>query len=205
MIPVTAYADQRVMVYGLARSGLTAVEALVVGGAHVMVWDDRPEARAAAQALGGVAQTPDQIDWAGVASLVLSPGVPLTHPAPHPVVLLAQAAGVPVVGDVELFMRSLPDDPRPLVVGVTGTNGKSTTTALLGHILKTAGRPTHVGGNIGLGVLGLGVPTSAAAYVLELSSYQLDLMHSHRLNAAIQLNISPDHLDRHGDMAGFGP
>jgi UDP-N-acetylmuramoylalanine--D-glutamate ligase len=203
MIPVVSYAGRTVVVYGLARSGLTAVEALVAGGATAWVWDDRAEARAAAQGLGGIAIEPGAIVWADVAALVLSPGVPLTHPTPHPIVVAAQGAGVPIIGDVALMMQSIPRDQGIKVLGITGTNGKSTTTALLGHILKTAGLPTHVGGNIGLGVLGLPPATPGAHYVLELSSYQLDLMHDDRLDAAVLLNITPDHLDRHGGMAGY--
>jgi UDP-N-acetylmuramoylalanine--D-glutamate ligase len=137
---------------------------------------------------------------------MLSPGAPLTHPAPHWTVLKAKAAGVEIVGDIELFARAVataPEHRRPSVVAITGTNGKSTTTALIGHVLSEAGRDVRVGGNIGIGVLGLPDMHGGAVYVLELSSYQLDLTSSLKPDVAILLNITPDHLDRHGGMEGY--
>ena len=145
-------------------------------------------------------------DWSAFAALLLSPGVPLTHPAPHWTVQRAQAAGVEIIGDVELFARAVnacPEWKRPKVAAITGTNGKSTTTALLGHIIAHAGKDVRVGGNIGAGVLGLEEMHGGAVYVLELSSYQLDLTKSLKADAAVLLNISPDHLDRHGGMEGY--
>jgi len=145
-------------------------------------------------------------DWSGFDALLLSPGVPLTHPAPHWTVEKAKAAGVEIVGDVELFARSVNAAPpwkRPKIAAITGTNGKSTTTALLGHILREAGKDARIGGNIGLGVLGLEDMHGGAVYVLELSSYQLDLTSSLKADAAVLLNVSPDHLERHGDMDGY--
>jgi UDP-N-acetylmuramoylalanine--D-glutamate ligase len=206
MIPITEFSGREVAVFGLARSGLTAAKALAAGGAVVHAWDDNEAARAAALAEGVTPSDINARDWRKFAALVLSPGVPLTHPRPHRVVELARAVGVPVIGDIELFARAvnaLPAHARPKVVGVTGTNGKSTTTALIGHILKRAGRDVRIGGNIGAGVLGLEPLHAGAVYVLELSSYQLDLVESLRCTVAVFLNLTPDHLDRHGDMNGY--
>lgn len=172
----------------------------------VSAWDENAEARKKAEAAGVTLDDPQRRDWGDVAALVLSPGIPLTHPAPHRVVELAHGVGAPVIGDVELFalaLDALPAQERPKVAAITGTNGKSTTTALLGHILKSAGRDARVGGNIGDAVLGLTPPQRGAIYVLELSSYQLDLTFSLRCDAAALLNIAADHLDRHGGMEGY--
>lgn len=206
MIPVSAYRGQRVAVFGLGRSGLTAAKALTAGGAEVLAWDDNEDTREHARGEGVETADLDEADWSSIAALVLSPGVPLTHPAPHRMVTLAEAGGVPVIGDVELFalaVNALPPGERPRVIGVTGTNGKSTTTALLGHLFQRAGYDAQIGGNIGRGVLDLDPPHPGAVYVLELSSYQLDLTHSLRCDAAMLLNLSEDHLDRHGGMAGY--
>jgi UDP-N-acetylmuramoylalanine--D-glutamate ligase len=206
MIPVDTFADRTVAVFGLARSGLTAARALAAGGARVLCWDENPAACAAASAEGLELTNLRHADWSSLAALVLAPGVPLTHPEPHWTVRMAQAVGVEVIGDVELFARAVaaaPDHRRPSVIAITGTNGKSTTTALIAHVLREAGREAHVGGNIGQGVLGLPPMHGGAVYVLELSSYQLDLTHSLRPDVAVLLNITPDHLDRHGDMAGY--
>jgi len=206
MIPVAAFADRTVAIFGLARSGLAAAHALIAGGAKVACWDENPAARAVAAAEGLTLADLTTADWSDFAALVLSPGVPLTHPKPHWTVERAQAAKVEVIGDIELFARAVaeaPDHKRPAVVAVTGTNGKSTTTALITHVLREAGRDARMGGNIGWGVLGLEPMHGGAAYVLELSSYQLDLTSSLHPKAAIILNISPDHLDRHGDIEGY--
>lgn len=206
MIPVPAYRGQRVAVFGLGRSGLTAAKALSAGGAEVLAWDDNEDTRERARSEGVATTDLDEADWSSIAALVLSPGVPLTHPEPHRMVKLAETGGVPVIGDLELFalaVNALPPGERPRVIGVTGTNGKSTTTALLGHLFQRAGYDAQIGGNIGRGVLDLDPPHSGAVYVLELSSYQLDLTHSLRCNAALLLNLSEDHIDRHGDMAGY--
>ena len=206
MIPIAEFAGREVAVFGLARSGLSAAKALAAGGAIVHAWDEGESARAAAEAEGVPTSDINARDWRSFAALVLSPGVPLTHPRPHRVVELARAVGVPIVGDIELFARAvnaLPAHARPKIVGVTGTNGKSTTTALIGHILRESGRDVRVGGNIGTGVLGLDPLHAGAHYVLELSSYQLDLTESLRCAVAVFLNLTPDHLDRHGDMAGY--
>ena len=206
MIPVHAFEGREVAVFGLGRSGLTAARALAAGGARPVLWDDKAAARDVAAAEGFVLRDLAEADWSSFAALVLSPGAPLTHPAPHWTVSLARAAAVEVIGDVELFARAVaaaPAHKRPRVVAITGTNGKSTTTALIGHLLTRAGRDTRIGGNIGVGVLGLEPMHGGAVYVLELSSYQLDLTFTLEADVAIILNITPDHLDRHGDMEGY--
>jgi UDP-N-acetylmuramoylalanine--D-glutamate ligase len=206
MIPVRGFEGKTVAVFGLARTGLAAARALAAGGAEVALWDEKPAARDAAEAAGFQLTDLSQADWSRFAALMLSPGVPLTHPAPHWTVERARAAGVEILGDIELFARTVnaaPEHKRPKIVAVTGTNGKSTTTALIGHICGQAGRDTRIGGNIGFGVLGLDDMHGGAVYVLELSSYQLDLTSSLKPDVAIILNISPDHLERHGDMEGY--
>ena len=206
MIPVHGFEGRTVAVFGLARTGLTAAHALLAGGARVACWDDGEGGRAAAQAQGLPLVDLSAADWSQFAALLLSPGVPLTHPAPHWVVERARAAGVEIVGDVELFARTAaayPEWKRPRIAAITGTNGKSTTTALLAHICAAAGKDTRIGGNIGAGVLGLDDMHGGAVYVLELSSYQLDLTSSLKADAAVLLNLSPDHLDRHGGMEGY--
>lgn len=206
MIPVRGFEGRKVAVFGLGRTGLTAARALQAGGAQVALWDEKEASRAAAVAEGLPVEDLSSADWSDYAALMLSPGVPLTHPAPHWTVDRARAAGVEVLGDVELFARSVAAAPvhkRPKIAAITGTNGKSTTTALLGHVCASAGRDARVGGNIGLGVLGLPDMHGGAVYVLELSSYQLDLTSSLKPDAAVLLNLSPDHLDRHGGMDGY--
>jgi UDP-N-acetylmuramoylalanine--D-glutamate ligase len=206
MIPITEYAGRDVAVYGLGRTGLSAAKALAAGGARVHAWDDGEAARAKAGAEGVNVSDINKRDWQKFAALVLSPGIPFRFPQPHRLVRMAEMMNVPVVGDMELFARAvqaLPEKGRPKIVGITGTNGKSTTTALIGHILKEAGRDVRVGGNIGKGVLDMAALNANAIYVLELSSYQLDLVESLRCDVAVFLNISPDHLDRHGGMDGY--
>lgn len=206
MIPITEFAGREVAVFGLARTGIAAARALTAGGARVHAWDDSDIARANAEAAGVPVSDINSRDWRNFAALILSPGIPLTHPEPHRVVALALATGVPILGDTELFARAvnaLPAAQRPKIVGVTGTNGKSTTSALIAHVLKEAGKDVRLGGNIGEAVLGLPPLHAGAYYVLELSSYQLDLTETLRLNVAVWLNISPDHLDRHGDMIEY--
>lgn len=203
MIVVRAYEGKTVAVYGLARSGLASALSLKAGGASVLVHDDNADRRAEAERAGLTVADLHALDWSGIAALVLSPGVPLTHPEPHPLVLKARAAGVPVIGDMELFERARRDLPLAQVIAITGTNGKSTTTALIGHIIASAGRPVAVGGNIGTGVLDLDPLPEGGVYVLELSSFQIDLTETFRPDVAVLLNMTPDHLDRHGDMAGY--
>lgn len=206
MIPITEYKGRDVAVFGLARTGLAAARALTAGGARVHAWDDSDVSRAAAEAAGVPTSDINARDWRSFAALILSPGVPLTFPEPHRVVTLADAVGVPVLGDIELFARAvnaLPATQRPKLVGITGTNGKSTTSALIAHILREAGKDVRLGGNIGEAVLDLAPLHAGAYYVIELSSFQLDLTHSLRLDVAIWLNTTPDHIDRHGDMANY--
>ena len=206
MILVPGVKGKKVGVFGLGATGLAAAEALQKSGAEVFTFDENPAAREKTASTEYRAEHPKSWPWGELASLVLSPGVPLTHPKPHPIVKKAIAEGVEVIGDVELFARALaaiPAAARPEVVAVTGSNGKSTTTALIGHVLKEAGRDTSVGGNIGRAILSLEPPTPGRVYVLELSSFQLDLARTFRPNVAVFLNISPDHIDRHGDLAGY--
>lgn len=206
MIPVRGFEGRRVAVFGLGRSGLTAARALRAGGAEAVVWDEKAEALKAAAAEGFTLENLQLADWSEFDALVLAPGVPLTHPQPHWTVVKAVAARVPVIGDMELFARTVaaaPESKRPKVVAITGTNGKSTTTALTGWVLKNAGRDARIGGNIGVGVLDLEDMHGGAVYVLETSSYQLDLAATFRPDVAVLLNLSPDHLDRHGSMDGY--
>lgn len=206
MIPVRGFEGKTVAVFGLGRTGLTAARALIAGGANVALWDENEKGREAAAAEGLPLVDLSTADWSQFAALMLSPGVPLTHPVPHWTVDKARAAHVEILGDIELFARAVnaaPAHKRPKVALITGTNGKSTTTALLGHILTAAGRDARIGGNIGYGVLGLDDMHGGAVYVLEVSSYQLDLTSSLKPDAAVLLNISPDHLDRHGGMEGY--
>jgi UDP-N-acetylmuramoylalanine--D-glutamate ligase len=206
VIPVRGFEGKTVAVFGLARTGLAAARALEAGGAQVALWDDNPKTRASAETEGFALTDLTQADWSGFAALMLSPGVPLTHPKPHWTVEAAKAAGVEILGDVELFARTVngaPEHKRPKIVAITGTNGKSTTTALIGHLCAEAGRDVRVGGNIGTGVLALDDMHGGAVYVLELSSYQLDLTSSLKADVAIILNISPDHLERHGTMENY--
>lgn len=206
MIPITEFQGRDVAVFGLARTGLAAARALAAGGARVHAWDDSDVTRAQAQAAGVPVSDINARDWRSFAALVLSPGVPLTFPEPHRVVTLAEATGVPIVSDIELFARAvnaLPPAQRPKLVGVTGTNGKSTTSALIAHILREAGKDVRLGGNIGEAILDLPPLHAGAYYVIELSSYQLDLTSSLRLDVAVWLNLTPDHLDRHGDMNAY--
>ena len=206
MIPITEFKGRDVAIFGLARTGLAAAKALMAGGARVHAWDDSDSSRAAAEAAGVPVSDINSRDWRSFAALVLSPGVPLTFPEPHRVVTLAQATGVPIVSDIELFARAvnaLPPAQRPKLIGVTGTNGKSTTSALIAHILKEAGKDVRLGGNIGAAMLEQPPLHAGAYYVIELSSYQLDLTSSLRLDVAIWLNTTPDHLDRHGTMTEY--
>lgn len=195
----SVFAGKRYAVLGLARSGLATVEALVASGARVVAWDNRDEARAAVAGKAEIAD-PLDIDLAGFDGVVVSPGVPLNK---HPIAMHAKLAGVPVIGDIELFALARPTLPKHRVVGITGTNGKSTTTALIHHIIETAGIPVRMGGNIGLPILGQDPLPEGGIYVLELSSYQIDLTHSLDCDVAVLLNITPDHLDRYNGFEGY--
>ncbi len=210
MIPVRGLAGARVGVLGLGRSGIAAARALRAGGAEAVAWDDGAEARARAEA-EGFAPVDLRADGAlrGLAALIVSPGIPHLYPAPHPVIAAALAAGVPVDNDVGLFFRSLGAADwdamarPPQVVAVTGSNGKSTTCALLHHVLNEAGRPAQLAGNIGRGVLDIEPPGDGGVVVLELSSYQTELARALTPDVAVFTNLSPDHLDRHGGMGGY--
>ena len=200
MIDVSYMHDLTVAVMGLGRSGLAAAKALIAGGAEVWAWDDAPDRRDAVAAEDIPLVDLASCDWQEPVALILSPGVPLHHPKPHPAVSLAEAAGVEVIGDIELLGRAMPD---AAYVGVTGTNGKSTTTALIGHLMEMAGREVQVGGNLGTPALALYPADPGDTYVLEMSSYQLELTRSITFDVAVLLNISPDHLDRYADMDGY--
>jgi UDP-N-acetylmuramoylalanine--D-glutamate ligase len=200
MIALSPYAGRTIAVLGLGKSGLAAARVLATAGADVWAWDDDPARRQAAEDEGLPLVDLVQADWQRPESLILSPGIPHTHPAPHPVAALARDAGCEIIGDIELLARSRPD---AIYVGVTGTNGKSTTTTLIGHILKWAGRQVEVGGNLGTPALSLTALEPGGVYLLEMSSYQLELAPSIRFAVAVLLNITPDHLGRHGGMAGY--
>ena len=199
MITARAFAGKHYAVYGLARSGLATAAALIASGAEVTAWDAKEEARASAPPGTGIANL-DEIDLAQFDSLVVTPGLPLNR---HPIAARARAANVEIIGDIELFARARPELPPHKVVGITGTNGKSTTTALVHHILKTAGVPTEMGGNIGLPILAQDPLPEGGVYVLELSSYQIDLTQSLDCDVAVLLNITPDHLDRYDDFDAY--
>ena len=210
MIPVQGYTSAKVAVLGLGRSGLSTARALLAGGAQPLLWDDSTEGRARAEAEGFTCtDLTRQNAFDGVALLVTSPGIPHLYPKPHPVIAAAMAAGVPVDNDIGLFFRSYatPDwdtfEAAPRVICITGSNGKSTTTALIHHILSETGRPTQMAGNIGRGVLDIDPAQDGEVIVLELSSYQADLARSLTPDVAVFTNLSPDHLDRHHGMGGY--
>jgi UDP-N-acetylmuramoylalanine--D-glutamate ligase len=204
MIPARSFNGRQVALFGLGGSGLATAHALTEGGAQVLAWDDNPDSVARAEHEGIPVGDLRQADWANFASCVLSPGVPLTHPKPHWTVELARAAGVEVIGDIELFARERTKvAPKAPFIAITGTNGKSTTTALTAHIIKASGRDAQMGGNIGRAMMTLEPPTSKRFYVVECSSYQIDLAPSINPSAGILLNLTPDHLDRHGTMQHY--
>jgi len=207
MIAARTFAHQDVGVFGLARSGLASVRALKAGGARIYAWDDRESARIAAEAEGAVTVPWRDWPWEKIRALVLSPGVPLTHPAPHDIVVRARASNAEIIGDVELFAREIRPDAklpgRAPVIAITGTNGKSTTTALVGHILGSCGFDAQIGGNIGKSVLELSPPAAKTVYVLEVSSYQIDLSPGLKPDVAVLTNITPAHIDRHGSLETY--
>jgi UDP-N-acetylmuramoylalanine--D-glutamate ligase len=204
MIPVTIFTGHEVAVFGLGLSGIAAARALAAGGAKVSAWDDTEKARDAAAAKGVPLGDLTAADWSRFAALVLAPGIPLTHPAPHWSVRGAREAGVEIVGDTELFFRERAKLGSPSkVVTITGTNGKSTTTALTAHLLQEAGKRVALGGNIGTAVLDLEPFAPDLTYVFELSSFQIDLTPQLKPDAACLLNVTPDHLDRHGTLPAY--
>ena len=210
MIPVRNVENQTIAVLGLGRSGKATAAALAAGGARVIAWDDGADTRAAAEAEGMVlADLTRDAAWEGVAALITSPGIPHLYPKPHPAIAAAYVRGVPVDNDIGLFFRSYATEAwgeferTPRVIAITGSNGKSTTTALIHHILQEAGRPTQIGGNIGTGVLSLEPAQDGEVVVLELSSYQTDLARALTPDVAVFTNLSPDHMDRHGGIGGY--
>jgi len=204
MIPITCFAGKKVALFGLGGSGLATARALMAGGADVIAWDDNAPARAAAGNDGIEVADLERQDWSLFDSFVLSPGVPLTHPKPHWTVEKARAAGVEVIGDIELFCREraaiAPDSP---FIAITGTNGKSTTTALAAHILREAGVDVQLGGNIGTPILALEPPARERMHVIEVSSFQIDLAPSINPTVGVLINLTPDHIDRHGTMENY--
>src|SRR3978361_2200675 len=201
MIPVPPLAGKTVAVFGLGGAGPASCHALKAGGAEVIASDDGVDSLAEAARAGFITADLRKVSWANFAALVLTPGAPLTHPSPHWTVLAAQQAGVEVIGDIELFCRErrrhAPDAP---FVAITGTNGKSTTTALVAHLMRFAGYDTQMGGNIGTAILQLEPPRTGRVHVIEMSSYQIDLAPSLDPSVGILLNISEDHIDRHGSI-----
>jgi len=197
VITSPAWRGKRFAVLGLARSGVATVRALLASGAEVVAWDQDENKRTIE---GAEYADPVEIDLTGFAGVVVSPGVPLNR---HPIAARARATGVPVIGDIELFAQARADLPAHRVVGITGTNGKSTTTALIHHIIETAGIATRMGGNIGLPILGEEPLPQGGVYVLELSSYQIDLTFSLDCDVALLLNITPDHLDRYDGFEAY--
>jgi UDP-N-acetylmuramoylalanine--D-glutamate ligase len=204
LIPITVFAGKQVAVFGLGSSGLLSARALAAGGAEVIAFDDDDKKLAEARAAGLKTQDLRELDWRKVAALVLAPGVPLTHPAPHWAAALARKAGVEIVGDIELFCRErAKSGGQAPLVAITGTNGKSTTTALIAHLVNSAGRDAQMGGNIGVPVLALAAFAPGRVYVLEVSSYQIDLAPSLHATVGILLNVTEDHLDRHGTLENY--
>ncbi len=204
MTPVTVFRGKTVAVFGLGTSGLAACAGLAAGGAKVIAFDDQPKGIAAAAAKGFATGDLRTADWKNIAALVLAPGVPLTHPEPHWSVKLARTRKVEIIGDIELFCRERrASAPRSPLVAITGTNGKSTTTALIGHLITAAGREAAVGGNLGTPILSLPPPDAKRTHVIECSSYQIDLAPTLDPSVGILLNITPDHLDRHGSIENY--
>jgi UDP-N-acetylmuramoylalanine--D-glutamate ligase len=204
MIPVTVFAGKTVAVFGLGKSGMLSAQALIAGGAAVVVYDDNDKSLAEAKAAGLTAQDLRTLDWSRIAALVLAPGVPLTHPKPHWSVELARNAKVEVIGDIELFCRERAKSGSACpLVAITGTNGKSTTTALTAHLIASAGHDAQMGGNIGVPVLALAPFAPGRVYVLEVSSYQIDLAPSLHATVGLLLNVTEDHLDRHGTLENY--
>src|SRR3954463_5928814 len=204
MTPVTCMAGRSLALFGLGGSGLATALALKAGGARVLACDDNPARMEAASAQGIETGDLRSADWSGFEALVLSPGVPLTHPEPHWTVGLAKAAGIEIIGDIELFCRERAKiAPNAPFIAITGTNGKSTTTALIAHILREAGRDVQMGGNIGTAILSLEPPAGNRFHIVECSSFQIDLAPSLAPTMGVHLNLSPDHIDRHGTMEDY--
>jgi UDP-N-acetylmuramoylalanine--D-glutamate ligase len=200
MIDLAVLKGSSFVVLGLARSGLATVRALVAAGIDCIAWDDNASSRDLAAGMGARVVDPTTTNWSAVTALVISPGIPSVLPKPHPVAVAARGAGKPIICDIELLARA---QPEARFVAITGTNGKSTTTALVHHILRTAGVPSAMGGNIGLPILAQDPLPAGGVYVLELSSYQIDLCQSLDCDVAVLLNITPDHLDRYDSFEAY--
>ena len=203
MIIAPHYHGKTIAIFGLARTGISAAQSLMASGSAVLAWDDNEAARSTATHADIPLVDLYTADFSTFGGLVLAPGVPLNFPEPHPLVLKARAHNIDILCDIEVFAHSRSSLPAHRVIGITGTNGKSTTTALIHHILKSAGVPAVMGGNIGLPILSQTALPAGGVYVLELSSFQIDLTQTLACDVAVLLNITPDHLDRHGDMAGY--
>src|SRR5471030_3262852 len=204
MIPVTSFAGKTVAVFGLGGSGLASCHALKAGGAEVIAGDDSADNVVKAAQAGFITADLRKVSWASFAALVLTPGAPLTHPVPHWTVLAAQQAAVEVIGDIELFCRERRRHaPQAPFVAITGTNGKSTTTALVAHLLRSAGHDVQLGGNIGTAILSLEPPSLGRLHVIEMSSYQIDLAPTLDPSVGILLNVTEDHIDRHGTLRNY--
>lgn len=205
MITVPAYKGS-IALYGLGISGMASLRALIAGGTKVVAWDDNPECRAEAENLGAKINDMTTLT-SDIEAVLLAPGIPLTHPEPHPLVVKAKESGIPIIGDMTLFARALDayaeQGLQAPIIAITGTNGKSTTTALTAHLLKDCGFDVQMGGNIGMPVMSFAAPADNTVYVVELSSYQIDLTPEFEADVAILLNITPDHIDRHGSFANY--
>uniref|UniRef100_UPI002AFF202B Mur ligase family protein n=1 Tax=Hoeflea sp. TaxID=1940281 RepID=UPI002AFF202B len=204
MIAASTFSGNNVALFGLGGSGMATAKSLVAGGAQLTAWDDNPAQVEAARAAGIPVGDLREIDWSGLHVLVLAPGVPLTHPKPHWTVDLANRHAVEIIGDIEIFVRERrAHAPQSPFIAITGTNGKSTTTALIAHLISHSGRDAQLGGNIGTAVLTLDPPAPGRVHVVECSSYQIDLAPSLDPSAGLLLNLTPDHLDRHGSMQHY--
>ncbi|CAM1644913.1 UDP-N-acetylmuramoyl-L-alanine--D-glutamate ligase [Bartonella apis] len=211
MIIVNSFKNKKVALFGLGGSGVATAKSLLAGGAEVLAWDDKMETVEKTRGQNIPVSDLHNVDWSKISALVLAPGVPLTNPEPHWTVKLAKAAGVEIIGDIELFIRErnaylkhhkLSDEDMPFIA-ITGTNGKSTTTALINHLLNESGKLSEMGGNIGTAILSLEAFEKNRFYVIECSSFQIDLTPSINPTIGILLNISPDHIDRHGTFAHY--
>jgi UDP-N-acetylmuramoylalanine--D-glutamate ligase len=200
MIALDNITGKKFAILGLGKTGLATAAALRASKADFVLWDDNAAAHSEADKAGYKTADLTEVDAKSFTALIMSPGIPHTYPSPHPAAAHFKAASVPIIGDIELLFRAC---PKATYIGITGTNGKSTTTALIAHILKTAGRKVQVGGNLGTPVLALDPLGADGIYVLELSSYQLELIEQNPIRVAVLLNITPDHLDRHGGMEGY--
>jgi UDP-N-acetylmuramoylalanine--D-glutamate ligase len=204
MIPIHVFDGKTVALFGLGLSGIASARALSAGGAKVLAWDDAEASRKAAASHGIEITDLQDADWSGFSALILAPGVPLTHPEPHWSVEKAKAAGIEIIGDTELFFRERKRlGSKAKVVAITGTNGKSTTASLTAHVLQAGGLNASLGGNIGTAILDLPPFADDQVYVIEFSSYQIDLNPGLEADAAALLNITPDHLDRHGTLENY--